>query len=87
MSDWDKFTKKKSEVKKLLNQAREEFVKDKLIQDRNDPKKFWRSINRLTVFEMLKTTFKSWNDQKFQTCVFIDFLPCFRLYRSSNYVV
>ena len=31
-----------------MNQAREEFVKDRLEQDKNDPKKFWRSINTLT---------------------------------------
>ena len=46
--DWDNFKKKKNEIKKLLNQSREEFVKDRLEQDKNDPKKFWRSINTLT---------------------------------------
>ena len=46
--DWDLFRKKKNQIKKLLNQAREEFIKNKLEQDKNDPKKFWRSINTLT---------------------------------------
>ena len=48
--DWDNFKRKKNEVKKLLFQAREEYIKDKLEEDRNDPKKLWRSINKLTGF-------------------------------------
>ena len=47
-NDWIFFRHKKNEVKKLINQAREEFVKVELEQDKNDPKKFWRSINTLT---------------------------------------
>ena len=46
--DWELFKAKKNQIKKLLNQAREEYVKEKLEQDKNDPKKFWRSINSLT---------------------------------------
>ena len=49
-SDWDKYKKKKNEVKKLIFQAREEYIKGRLEEDRNDPKKFWRSINKLTGF-------------------------------------
>ena len=48
--DWEIYKRKKNEVKRLLNQAREEFVKEKLNQDKNDPKKFWHSINKLTGF-------------------------------------
>ena len=29
------------------------------------------------VFDMLKTTYKNWNDKLFQTCVFIDFSKAF----------
>ena len=55
MEDWESFKIKKNEVKKLLHQAREEFIKDKLEQDKNDPKKFWRSINKLTGLGKNKT--------------------------------
>ena len=53
--DWKLFTKKKNEVKKLLNQAREEYIKEKLQQDKQDPKKCWRSINSLTGLGRNKT--------------------------------
>ena len=48
LQDWELFRNKKNHIKKLLNQAREEYIKNKLEQDKNDPKKFWRSINNLT---------------------------------------
>ena len=48
--DWEKFKKKKNEVKKSLSQGRGEYVEGKLEEDQNDPKKFWRSIVKLTGF-------------------------------------
>ena len=39
-----------NKVQKLLNQTRKKIVKEKLEQDKNDQKKFWRSINALTGF-------------------------------------
>ena len=50
VADWNLYKKKRNEVKGLLLQAREEYVKGKLEEDKNDPKKIWRSINKLTGF-------------------------------------
>ena len=47
-NDWDLFHKKKNEVKKLLSSAKEEFIKDKLEEYGNNPRKFWRTINEMS---------------------------------------
>ena len=49
-ADWKKYKDKRNMIKNLLFQAREEYVKSKLEEDRADHKKFWRSINKLTGF-------------------------------------
>ena len=46
--DWDLFLKKKNEVKKLLGNAKEEFVKNKIDEHKNNPRKFWRIINEMS---------------------------------------
>ena len=45
---WDLFKKKKNEVKKLLDVAKENFVKNKLDELEGNPRKFWRTINEMS---------------------------------------
>ena len=45
---WDLFHKKKNEVKKLLSSAKEEYIKNKLEEHKNNPRKFWRVINEMS---------------------------------------
>ena len=45
---WDLFRAKKNEVKKLLNTAKENYVKNKLDELESNPRKFWRTINVLS---------------------------------------
>ena len=45
VESWNLFKDKKNEVKKLLNSAKENFVKNKLDKLEGDPKKIWRTIN------------------------------------------
>ena len=45
---WNLFTKKKNEVKKLLDEAKENFVKNKLDELEGNPRKFWRVINGIS---------------------------------------
>ena len=46
--DWDLFHGKKNEVRKLLTHAKEEFIKSKLEEHKNNPRKFWRTINEMS---------------------------------------
>ena len=48
VESWNFFKNKKNEVKKLLNSAKENFVKNKLDEFEGDPRKFWRTINNLS---------------------------------------
>ena len=47
-NDWNLFHKKKNEVKKLLANAKEEFLKNKLDEHGNNPRKFWRVVNEMS---------------------------------------
>ena len=46
--DWELFHKKKNEVKKLLSNAKEGFIKNKLVEHSNNPRRFWRTINEMS---------------------------------------
>ena len=46
--DWNLFKKKKNEVKRLLNNAKENYVKNKLDELEGNPRKFWRTINEMS---------------------------------------
>ena len=48
IDDWTLFKQKKNEVKKLLANAKENFVKDKLEELEGNPRKFWRTINNIS---------------------------------------
>ena len=43
-----KFQKKKNDAKKLLRNAKEEFLKDKLETLKENPRKFWRVVNEMS---------------------------------------
>ena len=45
---WDIFKKKKNEVKKLLDMAKENYVKNKLDELEGNPRQFWRTINEMS---------------------------------------
>ena len=47
-NDWNTFRQKKNEIKKLLQSAKEEFIKDKLDNLKDNPRKFWRDINEMS---------------------------------------
>ena len=47
-SDWNKFQQKKNETKTLLQNAKEEFLKDKLETLKDNPRKFWRVLNEMS---------------------------------------
>ena len=42
-------------MKKLINQAKELYIKGKLDEEHSDPKRFWRSLSELTGFGRSKT--------------------------------
>ena len=46
--DWDLFHEKKNEIKKSLGNAKEDFIRNKLEEHRNNPRKFWRTINEIS---------------------------------------
>ena len=46
--DWENFHRKKNEVKNLLRNAKEDFIKGKLEEYGNNPRKFWRMINEMS---------------------------------------
>ena len=46
--DWTDFQKKKIETKKLLQNAQEEFLKGKLENLKDNPRKFWRVVNEMS---------------------------------------
>ena len=50
VDDWEIFKRKRKEVKKLINQAKETYITGKLDEEYQDPKRFWRSLNELTGF-------------------------------------
>ena len=45
---WNIFRVKKKEVKKMLHNAIEAYIKEQLETQNNNPKKFWRNINNLS---------------------------------------
>ena len=45
---WNLFKRKKNEVKKLLDVAKENYVKNKLDELEGNPRKFWRVINEMS---------------------------------------
>ena len=51
---WNLFKEKKNEVKKLLNTAKENYVRNKLEEHENNPRKFWRTINEMSGIEKKK---------------------------------
>ena len=54
-NDWTVFKEKRKEVKNMLIQAKEEFIKGKLEEEKLDPKNLWRSLNDLTGFGRSKS--------------------------------
>ena len=53
--DWSLFKIKRNEVKKLIHQAKELYINEKLDDEKSDPKRFWRSLNELTGFGRSKS--------------------------------
>ena len=43
-SDWSTFKKAKNKVTNLLRKTKQMFFKNKVVENRNDPKKLWRLI-------------------------------------------
>ena len=48
IENWNLFRDKKNEVKKLLNSAKENYVKNKLDELESNPRKSWRTINEMS---------------------------------------
>ena len=55
LESWNIFKEKRKEVKHMLMQTKEEFLKGKLVEEKQDPKGFWRSLNDLTGFGRSKS--------------------------------
>ena len=49
--DWWNFRKRYIEVKKLIQNAKKEYVKDQLEQNQNNPRKFWRNDNDISFLQ------------------------------------
>ena len=47
VEDWNNFCSQNKTVKKLILDAKEEYVKTQLLENSNNPRKFWRNINDL----------------------------------------
>ena len=54
--DWDKFKNKKSEVRRLLQSKKQNFIIKKLEDNKDCPKKFWKEIQKNLFFGKLKTS-------------------------------
>ena len=46
--DWVRFRAQNKRVKKLILEAKEEYTKDLLEQNKGNPRKFWRCINEIS---------------------------------------
>ena len=46
--DWENFRSQNRRVKRLILEAKEEYVKDLLEQNKGNPRKFWRNINNIS---------------------------------------
>ena len=48
VNDWNNFRSQNKTVKKLILNAKEEYVKGQLLENTNNPRKFWRNINEIS---------------------------------------
>ena len=53
--DWVNFRDQNSRVKSLILEAKEEYIKDLLEQNKGNPRKFWRNINEISGLGRSKT--------------------------------